>query len=185
MSEIGFKHIQYSGNPSDRFEIFNDTGNIGYVQFEQVENGSDYEAMFYDNSKPTFNINDAIQGLPTIKRPDSMDEEDFVEIINIEYEEDNKIFQSYMDTYSGLSNTESEFNLADAVQTIISNDDNSLAKIYNLIYYLEEIDGEEQFYFGLNEDDSKNLIEQLNNIAEAIEKLNITNDNCGKKLKML
>ena len=114
-----------------------------------------------------------------------MNKEDFVEIINIEYEEDKKIFQSYMDKYSGLSNTESEFNLAEAVQTIISNDYNPLAKINNLINYLEEIDGEEQFYFGLNEDDSKNLIEQLNNIAEAIETLNITNDNCGKKLKML
>ena len=167
------------------FAVIEGENTIGYIKFEQVENGSDYEAMFYDNSKPTFNINDAIQGLPTIKRPDSMDEEDFVEIINIEYEEDNKIFQSYMDTYSGLSNTESEFNLADAVQTIISNDYNPLAKINNLINYLEEIDGEEQFYFGLNEDDSKNLIEQLNNIAMAIENLNITNDNCGKKLKML
>lgn len=184
MSEIGFKHIQYSGNPSGRFEIFNDTGNIGYVQFEQVENGSDYEAMFYDNSNPTVDIDNAIQKLPPIKKPNDMDKEDFDEIINIEYEEGKKIFQSYMDTYSGLSNTESEFNLADAVKTIISNDDNSLAKIYNLIDYLKEIDGKEQFYFSLNEDDSKNLIEQLNNIAGAIETLNITNDNCGKKLKM-
>lgn len=185
MSGIDFSYFLYSGNPNGRFEIFNDTGNIGYVQFEQVENGSDYEAMFYDNSKPTFNINDAIQKLPKIKRPGYMEGEDFDEIINIEYEEGKKIFQSYMDTYSGLSNTESEFNLADAVKTIISNDDNSLAKIYNLMDYLKEIDGEEQFYFGLNEDASKKLIEQLNNIAEAIETLNITNDNCGKKLKML
>lgn len=191
MSEIGFKHIQYSGNPSGRFEIFNDTGNIGYVQFEQVENGSDYEAMFYDNSKPTFDMDGAIRKLPKIQKPDGMDEKEFAEIINIEYVKNKKIFQSYKDTYLGLSNKGSEFNLAQAVGTIISNDgDFSLAKIKNLINYLKyvngkEIDGIVEHYFDLDDNDRDNLIEYLNEIAEAIKNSNTTNDNCGKKLNML
>lgn len=185
MSGIDFSQFQYSGNPDGRFEIFNDTGNIGYVQFEQVENGSDYEAMFYDNSNSTVDIDDAIQNLPPIKKPNDMDETDFPNIIYIEYEPGKTIFESYMDAYSGLSKAESEFNLAGAVQAIISNDDYPLAKIYNLIDYLTDIDGKSENYFNLNDDDRKNLIEQLNNIADAMENLNEINDNCGKNLKML
>ena len=192
MSEIGFKHIQYSGNPSGRFEIFNDTGNIGYVQFEQVENGSDYEAMFYDNSNPTVDIDDAIQKLPPIEKPNDMYKEDFDEIINIEYTAGEKIFKSYMDAYSRLSNTETKFNLADAVRSIIDSEGNWKDKrqtIDDLRKYLaNEIDKNDEdcdlsFFESLDSLDP--VIKQLANIVSAMRDLNKTNDNCGKNLKML
>lgn len=182
--KIKFNSLVKSSDPNYDFAVIDGENTVGYIKFEQVENGSDYEAMFYDNSNPTFDINQAIKDLPTIKKPNVSGETEFTDIIYIESEDGAQIFQSYMDKYSGLSNKESEFNLADAVQVIISKDAYPLARIYNLVYYLEDIDGKDN-YFNLNDDDRKKLIEQLNDIAKAMEKLNEINDNCGIKLDML
>lgn len=185
--KIKFDYLVKSSDPNYDFAVIKEENTIGYIKFEQVENGSDYEAMFYDNSNPTFDIDGAVQKLPIIKKPQDMGKNDFGNIITIEYE-GTQIFQSYIDRYSklqNLPNAKPEFNLKEAIQTIISSDKYPLSKIYNLIYYLEEVDGEEEFYFDLNENDQKNIIEQLNNIAKAIENLNTTNDNCRIELKML
>lgn len=193
MSGIDFSYFQYSGNPSGRFEIFNDTGNIGYVQFEQVENGSGYEAMFYDNSKSTVDIDTAIKDLPNkIEKPKNMEEDDFLNIINIEYTAGEKLFQSYMDKYSDLQNAKTEFNLADAVHSIIASNgkwDDKRQTIDDLRKYLaNEIDeGDEDCDLSFFESlDSLNpVIKQLANIVSAMGDLNKTNYNCGKNLKML